>query len=441
MARLSPLAAALLIASFCSRGEASAELDAGRVGGARSLTPCPTTNGCLVPKFATNGFNVSTISTFTFSGAYAAYASTNGAQFAYGIMLAIDEFLPFNYSAMNFNYRNISVQYVIGDVVNKNVFAYNITFSHVNASLAAAALGVWSAVLPQTNVGNTTDRSIIYQFNMGDGGGLANLNGIYPGYGPTPYGSFNPPPSPSPRPPPPSPPPSPLPPLPSPPPAPPIPTTCRLVSCFSFGNLNDMNLPINYGSVGQDTIAVSGTAAVVAYTAVHDGLPMASVPNGIIVTTSAPVSSAAIGLLVEMNISYSLADNHYRHLFNLDGFSAVLHQTATQTEVWVGNNNGDSSTCARGFKVDGVPGWPLNTFANVTLMYNTSNAIGDLLVNGVPMPPAIPTGLVYFETVNCLPIFIPTSTQVFVGASGNVGYNDNFVGTITFIGLNYSYAP
>jgi len=207
MARLSHLAAALLIASLGTLTEAA----------------CPLTSACLAPKLF-GGYNSTMTMEVKFSGPYNSYASQNGAQMAYGIMMALSHYPPFGppaelYNGTTipptwFNYRNITVTYVIGDVIAKNDFIYSVTFTHLNASVAALANSIWSNQLPDIIPGNATDPTVLSGFNLGMGGGLAIVSAILgPG-----YGQWAPPPSP---PPPPSPsPPPPPPPSPNPPPPP-----------------------------------------------------------------------------------------------------------------------------------------------------------------------------------------------------------------------------
>jgi len=249
------------------------------------------------------------------------------------------------------------------------------------------------------------------------------------------------------------------------------PVVCTLALCFSGGNLgvkasppprpplsagtpsspasppsnSDQLLLTNYGNVTTVTSApsasLSGGTSIVSYNVVFSGDPStsASQPNGIPVISPFTIYSNITGLNVTIVGAYTVADNHYRHVFNLDGYSAVIHQTGTQTEVWIGNTNGDSYNCARGFKIDGTPGWRLGVESNVTFSYLSNNTIGDLMVDGYAMPPAEIT-LSYFPRVqNCLPVIIPGGTPMYIGASGNVGYNDNFAGTMSFIGINFFF--
>jgi hypothetical protein len=155
---------------------------------------------------------------FTFSGTYSSYASSNGAQMAYGIC-----------SLVGCNYRNVSVVYATGDVVGQTDFVFLVTFWSNSSALSASYTSLLAAALPATLPGNATacvfegsPSCLLFYMNSGSYGGLAVVSGIYFG-----YGQFTAPPSPPPGPPPtpPSPPaplspppnwpPSPLPPLPA----------------------------------------------------------------------------------------------------------------------------------------------------------------------------------------------------------------------------------
>jgi len=38
-----------------------------------------------------------------------------------------------------------------------------------------------------------------------------------------------------------------------------------------------------------------------------------------------------------------------------------------------------------------------------------------------------------------LPIIVPGGMPMYIGASGNLGHNDNFAGTMSFIGVNFFF--
>jgi hypothetical protein len=163
-------------------------------------------------------------------------------------------------------------------------------------------------------------------------------------------------------------------------------------------------------------------AVTVTPAGVHfDGSASTGVINAIQIVLAAPKTGDQA---ISMTASYDAVDNHYRHLFNLDGIAAVLHQD----EIWVGNNNGASTGCAKGFKVP--PSWSVGTFAPLVFGIASNGTITGLTISGVPaeLSDAAST---YFGIVNCLPITISASLALYVGGSGNVGFTDNFQGTIS----------
>lgn len=178
-----------------------------------------------------------------------------------------------------------------------------------------------------------------------------------------------------------------------------------------------------------------------------DGATSTAVPNAVVMRLASAVNSSVAGVRIVLQASYTAADNHYRHLFNLDDFAAVIHQSATQTQVWVGNNNAESYGCGRGFAVNGFysngidfsemdPAWPPGAPALLSFSYLANNTIGDMFVNGVAMRAADSTYENY-HSVWCTPILIPNGTTTLIGGSGDAGYNNNFAGTMTFFALDY----
>jgi len=143
--------------------------------------------------------------------------------------------------------------------------------------------------------------------------------------------------------------------------------------------------------------------------------------SAIVVTLPAPKTG---NQLITMTASYAGADNHYRHLFNLDNVAAVLHQS----EIWVGNHTGASTGCAKGFAVPAS--WTAGTMANLAFSLLGNGTIVDLKVNGVAAGPAA-IDQSHFGISNCTPISISASVPLFVGGSGNVGYTDNWMGSIS----------
>ena len=120
-------------------------------------------------------------------------------------------------------------------------------------------------------------------------------------------------------------------------------------------------------------------------------------------------------------------DSHYRHLWNLDGVAAVLHQS----EIWVGNMNGASVDCARGFQIPSS--WPAGTSAALSFSILANGTIGDLLINGVAAGPAAVNvnAANYGNPPACQPVTLHTTTPLYVGGSGHVGYADNWNGTVS----------
>jgi len=199
------------------------------------------------------------------------------------------------------------------------------------------------------------------------------------------------------------------------------------------------------------TLRVSGSAQLLNYKFVLDGAVSAAALNGLALSLPETVSGAlAVTLVVSHTVmDYGSADPAFRHLFNLEGLGAVLHYVETVTnstleiwdlELWVGNSNGESSHCARGFSV--LSAWSPDTPANLTFSFLANGSIGDLLLDGVAMPPASSVDTFFFEKpAACAPITIDyhaSAGQLWVGGSGNLGYDDNWSGVITFLGLEYA---
>lgn len=358
--------------------------------------------GCLAAKIdpaAIASYPV-TIET-KFNAPYSNYAATtNSPPMAFGICYVL-----------GCNYRNVSVIYFNGDTAGKQDFAYRVVFyNYVGSSNITAFPAALSAALPSTTP--TTAGTIAFGMAYTQGGALSTLTGVYAGAGP-----FAVPPSPpvppvaSPPPPPASPPPpvaSPPPPTASPPPPPvsqPVPPTI-----VAPAGATVFVPPLPSITVVGNVINFDGSAST------SDGAISA-----IVVTLAAPKTGSQ---LITLAASYAGADNHYRHLFNLDGVAAVLHQA----EIWVGNNNGNSTGCARGFAVPAS--WTVGTMADLGFSMLANGTIGDLTVNGVAAGPAAvdPT---YMAISACTPISIRASVKLFVGGSGNVGYTDNWMGGVS----------
>jgi hypothetical protein len=223
-------------------------------------------------------------------------------------------------------------------------------------------------------------------------------------------------------------------------------------------------------------LSLSGRASVVNYAFNLEGSPSADDAhiNGIRLTgLLAPISG---GIAITMRASYTIhatssplvagfSDNHYRcaaragmpvplccsrmacactdasmpapsrvrllpnnnsHLFNLGGVVAVLHGD----KLWMGNTNGGSVNCAEGWLLSGgnasEPVWPADTVATLTLSVLPDGTIGPLLINGAA-PLIAPSAASAVPAVSgCKPLSIAADAHLFVGASGNDSYNDNF---------------
>jgi hypothetical protein len=198
------------------------------------------------------------------------------------------------------------------------------------------------------------------------------------------------------------------------------------------------------------TLILSGSAALVGYNFVLNGAVSSNALNGLLISLPESMSGA---LTLQVVAAYSdntavdtttfstVYDHAFRHLFNLDGLSAVLHflDDGTDVEIWVGNANGASMLCARGFSVAAV--WFAGELANLTFTMASNGSIGDLLFNDVPLPPASSVDSYYFGLNSaCTPVSIDFQTsagQLWVGGSGTLGYDDNWMGIITFVGLDF----
>jgi hypothetical protein len=133
------------------------------------------------------------------------------------------------------------------------------------------------------------------------------------------------------------------------------------------------------------------------------------------------------------------------HLFNLGGLAAVIHGD----RLWIGNNNNDATNCAEGYDLGAngtAPRWPVNTFQDLTFNVNTNGKIVSLEMGGQAATIATPTpGLPV--AAGCKPLNIPPidgygyATRLFIGASGNPNYNDNFCGSITSFSISPTSEP
>jgi len=159
---------------------------------------------------------------------------------------------------------------------------------------------------------------------------------------------------------------------------------------------------------------------------------------------------SAFAFRLNVTASYAAADAAYRHLFDVSGLRGVLHATETQTEFWVGNANGDSSNCARGWAVHGPGGnfWSPNHSAVVSLNVFPNGTIGPLTVDGAAPPPAAEVPM-YMGISACYPLFIAPVLDLqdglpepwLLGSGGNPGFNDNWVGSIEGVAVDYPPPP
>jgi hypothetical protein len=103
------------------------------------------------------------------------------------------------------------------------------------------------------------------------------------------------------------------------------------------------------------------------------------------------------------------------------------------------NSNGASSNCGEGFDLSGgaagsgAPVWPLNTWATLHVALHADGHVAAAHLNGAALPIAPPPPLAapYTQPPHCMPLRIEAGTELFVGASGNEDYSDNFCGRIS----------
>ena len=125
---------------------------------------------------------------------------------------------------------------------------------------------------------------------------------------------------------------------------------------------------------------------------------------------------------------YAVSDTSFRQIFDFDGLEAVLNQNI----LWVGNNQGDSSFCARGFYLNSnkSPNWPVRQMRTLTVQIYANGTIGPVLINGTALPEYVTTPSIN-HVPNCAPVNIRASpyTNVYVGPG--------FIGNITSFGYMY----
>jgi hypothetical protein len=195
------------------------------------------------------------------------------------------------------------------------------------------------------------------------------------------------------------------------------------------------------------TLTLSGQASVVNYGFVLDGAPSVDDAhiNGITLTGLQTEQNITAGIAVTVTGQYNLpassaalvegySDNHYRHLVNFGGLAAVLHGD----KLWVGNTNANSHNCAEGFLLSdasgAAPTWGVDTTLTIAVNFRADGTIHSATANGerLPLVPYVPV-LVPVPAA-CKPLFVPAVTPLYVGASGNEAFNDNFAGRINSFG-------
>lgn len=124
---------------------------------------------------------------------------------------------------------------------------------------------------------------------------------------------------------------------------------------------------------------------------------------------------------------YLVSDSNFRHVFDFDGIEAALNQNT----LWVGNNQGNSTFCARGFSLTGgYPNWPARQMRTLTVQIYANGTIGPVLINGTALPDFTPIPM-QSHVPGCAPVNIRASpyTYLYVGP--------NFIGNITSFGYTY----
>jgi hypothetical protein len=144
----------------------------------------------------------------------------------------------------------------------------------------------------------------------------------------------------------------------------------------------------------------------------------------------APVNNAAAG---------DFSDDAYRHLFNLGGLSAVIHRD----ELWVANSAGGSAACSAGADLTGRlggPVWPAHTLRTLEIEISFLG-VPCIKINGLNADFSRPRPAE--ETENhpapaCRMASIPAASMMFLGASGNPFFNDNFAGVMASLGFTFT---
>jgi hypothetical protein len=184
------------------------------------------------------------------------------------------------------------------------------------------------------------------------------------------------------------------------------------------------------------SLATTGAARILDYSFVLEGSPSASEAdiNGLVLTNLA--SAIAGGVTIRLHgATYAIypssvplqpgfSDHHYRHLFNLGGFAAVLHGN----RVWVGNSNGASINCAEGYDLSGNgtgPVWGGGAARDLEFVLDAAGKVASFAIGGVPAVIAAPTPSQFSVQPGCAPLLLQPGTPLFFGASGNEKFNDS----------------
>jgi hypothetical protein len=189
--------------------------------------------------------------------------------------------------------------------------------------------------------------------------------------------------------------------------------------------------------------SITGTAEPVLGGVAFDGEPSKGEVNGVTLISlqslrgSAVISITAQYAAAEDGSGYS--DGAYRHLFNLGGISAIIHRD----ELWVANAAGGSSACSAGADLTGRlggPVWRADTLRTLEIELSFLG-VPRVKINGLNADHPRPR--LAEETSSqplpaCRMASVPAGSVLFLGASGNPFYDDNFAGVITSLGFSFT---
>jgi hypothetical protein len=160
---------------------------------------------------------------------------------------------------------------------------------------------------------------------------------------------------------------------------------------------------------------------------------LAALRGAVVITVTAqyaPVNTTAAG---------DFSDDAYRHLFNLGGISAVIHRD----ELWVANAAGGSAACSAGADLTGRlggPVWPAHTLRTLEVEISFLG-VPRIKINGLnadyPRPRPAEEEVAH-PAPACRMAAIPAASMLFLGASGNPFFNDNFAGVIASLGFTFT---